>query len=106
MNGLEETIGQVLKDPQLMEKLMTMAQSLGAAQTEATQASSPAPSAPEPGLIQALAGAAANSGVDPEQRALLRALEPYVSRERTRKLERAMEAARMATFASAFLTGR
>jgi len=64
--------------------------------------------APEPdlGMIRKVAGMASSTGVDPNQRALLRALSPYVSRDRVGKLEKAMRAAKMAAFASTLLQSR
>jgi len=53
--------------------------------------------------VQSLAGIAGQGGMDANQQALLKAISPYVSRERAAKLERAMRAAAMAGAASAFL---
>ena len=65
-----------------------------------------APSIPnfDPKLLQALAGLSRQGGIDANQQALLKALSPYLSRDRVNKLERAMGAARMAGAASAFLS--
>ena len=113
MSELEEKLGQVLANPQMMRQIMSLAQSLGEPPKEEapreeppTPPPPPPPPAIDPGMLQKLAGLAGNAGADPQQMALLRALEPYVSRERARKLEKAMRAARMATLASTFLNGR
>ena len=53
--------------------------------------------------MQKLAGLTRQSGIDQNQQALLRALTPYISRERRNKLEKAMRAAKIARTASAFL---
>lgn len=53
--------------------------------------------------MQQLAGLTRQSGIDQNQQALLRALTPYISRERRNKLEKAMRAAKIARTASAFL---
>lgn len=109
MDEMEEKLGSILSNPQLMQQIMTMAQSLG-------QSSAPPP-APDPppredppalpqidlGMVQKLSGLAGQSGVDRNQQALLKALGPYLSRDRVSKLERAMRAAKMAKLASAFL---
>ena len=64
----------------------------------------PAPPAlPDFSVMQKLAGVTRQSGIDKNQQALLRALSPYISRERSAKLEKAMRAAKMARLASAFL---
>ena len=46
---------------------------------------------------------AQKSGTDQNQQALLHALSPFLSHSRIHKLERAMQASRMAGAASAFL---
>ena len=43
------------------------------------------------------------TGIDSNQKSLLHALSPYLSTNRVQKLERAMQAARLAGAASAFL---
>lgn len=93
MSALEDTISSVLSDPQLMEQLQSMAQSLGISPEGAAQAP------PQPALVQGLM----SGGIDQNQQALLQALAPYVSRERLGRLERAMQAAAMAQTASTFL---
>lgn len=104
MSELEEKLGQVLANPQMMQQIMSLAQSLGANSQE--KPPEPEKQMPDVSMIQNLAGLAGSTGVDPNQKALLRALTPYVSRDRVHKLERAMEAARMAQLASGLLGRR
>ncbi len=109
MDDLEQKLNAVLNDPQMMQKLMSVAQSLG------TQAP-PTPDSPaqsnegipelDLGMLQKLSGLAQTSSIDKDQQALLRALRPYLSRERISKLEKAMRAAKMAKLASGFLGTR
>ncbi len=104
MSELEEKLGSVLNNPQLMQQIMAMAQSLGASQPQSPpKQESPAPPNLDPKLLQNIAGLARQGNVDSNQQALLCALGPYLSRERVGKLERAMKAARMAGAASVFL---
>ena len=104
MAEMEDKIHAVLNNPQLMQQIMTMAQSLGHPSQQPEPASSPpANSMPDPVLLQKMSGLATSTGIDPEQKALLSALGPYLSRERVRRLEKAMQAAKMAKMASAFL---
>lgn len=100
MSSLEENLSQVLGDPQMMQKIMSLAQSLGQQPQEQPPVQEPLPD------LQKLAGLANLAAVDKDQQALLRALGPYISRQRQRKLERAMRAAKMATAASSMLQGR
>ena len=106
MDNMEDKLNAILQDPGMMSKIQSMAQSLG---LQNQQKSDPPPpkndSFPEidPAMLQKLSGFAQQSGVDRNQRALLSALGPYLSRERLTKLEKAMRAAKMAKMASAFL---
>ena len=115
MEGMEEKLGSILNNPQLMQQIMSMASSLSPPQEPAT----PAPAAPsmadfDPAMLQKIMGIAGQMGADPHQKALLQALRPYLSDCRIQKLEKAMRAAKLANLASSafssgalsFLTGR
>ncbi len=104
MSDMEDKISAVLNNPQMMQQIMNMAQSLGAA--------SPPPPAPEPkqttpnidlGMLQKFAGVASEAKTDQNQQALLRALSPYLSKDRIGRLEKAMRAAKMAKLAGSLL---
>lgn len=109
MSEMEEKLGAILSNPQMMQQIMGMAQALGASQPPKEEPQRPPePSKPplpdfDPRMLQSIAGLAGKSGVDANQQTLLKALSPYLSQNRIRKLERAMRAARMAGAASAFL---
>lgn len=108
MDGMEEKIGTILSNPQLMQQIMSMAQSLNQSADPPQKPQpkqEPAPSMPDidPAMIKKLSGLAGQSSVDREQQALLTALSPYLSRERIGKLEKAMRAAKMARLASSLL---
>ena len=101
MEELENKLGAILGNPEMMQKIMAMAQSLGGEAPKDT----PAPPPPEfpqldPGLLQKLSGA---GGIDQNQQTLLHALGPYLSSRRISRLERAMKAAKMANFATSIL---
>ena len=101
MDDLQTKMNSILSDPEAMQKISAMAQSLGLGQNQ------PAPDAPlpeiDPSMLQKLSGLAKGTTVDKNQQSLLHALGPYLSRERLGKLERAMRAAKMAKMASSFL---
>ena len=115
MDGMEEKLGAILSNPQLMQQIMSMAGSLSASQPEQA-APTPANQMPDfdPAVIQKLMSLAGNMNVNDNQRALLHALRPYLTEGRIQKLEKAMRAAKLANAASAalssgalsFLTGR
>ena len=109
MSELEEKLSAVLSNPQLMQQIMSMAKAMGGPQSQ-PQPEPPKPPEPpaavpglDPKLLQGIAALSRQGGIDSNQRALLKALSPYLSRDRVAKLERAMGAARMAGAASAFL---
>ena len=107
MDGLEEKLGSILANPEMMGKIMSMAQSLGSGQEVQASAPQPKQEAPlpnlDPGILQKLSGLTRQSSIDKEQLNLLHALRPYLSRERIHKLENAMRAAKMAQFVSGVL---
>lgn len=113
MDEMEDKLNSILGNPQMMQQIMAMAQSM---QQEAPQqeekkpeppkaapAMSSMPSMQDAAMLQRIAGIARQSGVDRNQQALLKALSPYLSRDRLGKLERAMRAAKIAGFASTAL---
>ena len=109
MSSLEETLSQVLANPQMMQQIMTLAQSLGQQEPPPSPpppSPTPPPAFPDGATVQKLAGLAGLGSVDKDQQALLRALGPYISRERRGKLERAMRAAKVAAAASEMLLRR
>ena len=106
MGELEDKLTSVMNDPAMMQKIMSLAQSLGS--------SSPPPEEPpkkeassfpeiDMAMLQKLSGFASQSGIDRNQQALLQALAPYISHHRVARLERAMRAAKMAGFATSLL---
>lgn len=109
MDDMQNQMNAILGDPEMMQKIMTMAQSLNISQPDASPP--PPPDKPgfqipdiDPGMLQKLSGLAEKSSIDNNQRNLLKALGPYLNRSRITKLERAMRAAKMATLASSFLS--
>lgn len=108
MDNVEEKMNAILENPEMMQKIMAMANGLNAAQQETP----PTPnnenlnsSLPDIdfSMVQKLSGLAGKSSIDGNQRTLLKALTPYLSRERISKLEKAMRAAKMAGMASVLL---
>lgn len=104
MDDFENKLGQILGNPEMMGKIMAMAQSFGT-QEEAPEPPPQQAAFPEidPGTIQKLTGLMGKAGVDREQKALLSALAPYISANRIHKLEKAMRAAKLAGVATGFL---
>lgn len=105
MDQMEDKLGEILNNPQLMGQIMRMAQSLGQSQQTSPPPGEEPKNLPnfDPAMLQQLSSMASQAGVDGNQRALLRALNPYLSHRKVEKLEKAMQAAKMARMASGFL---
>lgn len=103
MDDLADKLNSILADPQMLAQITALAQQM----SQGSPSPPPPPENDGPGIDMAtlshLAGAAGNMGVDNDQRALLRALGPYISIERIGKLEKAMRAAKLASFATTML---
>lgn len=103
MEDMEAKLGAILGNPQMMQQIMSMAQSF---QTQPE----PPPQQPETegfpdidfATVQKLTSLIGKTGIDSQQRALLGALAPYLSPQRIHKLEKAMRAAKLAGMASSF----
>lgn len=110
MDEMESKLGAILGNPQMMQQIMAMAQAMQQDEQKNEPKPEPpknftAPAMPDAAMLQRIAGIARQSGVDKNQQALLKALSPYLSRERISKLERAMRAAKIAAVASTALGG-
>lgn len=103
MSEMEEKLGAILGNPQMMEQIMALAQSMGQSPPAPSPPESPAPAGLDPKLLSALSGLLSQSQVDGAQQNLLKALGPFLSPQRLHKLEKAMRAARLAGAASGFL---
>lgn len=101
MSQLEDQMAKVLGNPQIMEQIMSMAQAMGGSSPAPAPAEAPPALSPE--VLNQLSGLMSRSRTDPQQQALLEALSPYISPRRFQKLEKAMQAARLAKTAGAFL---
>lgn len=102
-NELEEKLSSILANPEMMQKIQSMAQVLGHGVPAGTAA--PEKSGPDVdlGMIQKLSSLAGQTGIDRNQQTLLAALSPYMSQAKVTKLENAMRAAKMARLASGLL---
>lgn len=106
MEDMSAQMNAILSNPEMMQKIMSLAQSMEApsGQDQPERPSSDTPANPFPDLdmsaIQKLAGFAGKTNIDNNQRSLLKALIPYLSKERINKLERAMRAAKLASMAT------
>lgn len=109
MDEMEEKLGSILNNPQMMQQIMSMAQAMGA-QGQSKQEPPQRQENPFPDIdiatIQKISGLAQKSSIDKREQALLRALGAYLSKDRIGKLEKAMRAAKIAKIASSALSQR
>ena len=106
MSELEEKLGAMLSNPQLMQQISSLVQAMGQPSSSPPPPTPPQqPSEPDLSQLQGLASLLQSNRIDTNQQALLRALSPYLSPWRVGKLERAMRASKMAGLASVFLRG-
>ena len=105
MEDLENKLGAILGNPEMMQKIMALAQNLGGSDNAAPPPQQSAAGIPDIdiSMLQKLSGFAKNATVDPNQQTLLHALSPYISSHRVNRLERAMRAAKIASYATSFL---
>ena len=107
MAGLEEQLNAVLSNPQMMQQIMAMAQNFAPPQEAPPPPvqTPPTPALPaiDPAMLQKLSALMTQGGVDKNQQHLLSALCPYINAHRITKLEKAMQAAKMARMATGLL---
>ena len=115
MSELDDKLNSILSNPAMMQQIMSLAQALNQqpeAQQQPPPQASPPPQPPpqssmpstermlNPNMLSRMASLMQRGSIDKNQQALLRALRPYLSRQKLEKLGRAMYAAKMAGIAS------
>jgi hypothetical protein len=112
MDEMNEKLGAILSNPQMMQQIMSMAQALGQSTPPPPEPPRPEPSSPatpafsgpmDTAMLQRVFQLAQRSGIDKNQQALLKALGPYLTQGRIVKLEKAMRAAKIAAMAGTVL---
>ena len=108
MAEFEDKLNSILSNPALMGQIMSMAGSLGQTQEQ------PPPPKPEPktqscglpfdpGAMQSMIYLLQSTQIDRKEQALINALSCYLPPDRLEKLTKAMQAAKIARFASTAL---
>lgn len=105
MSELDDKLNSILSNPQMMQQIMTLAQSLNSNGASASPqvSSSQNNTSFSPSMLNKISSIMQRGTIDKEQQTLLSALSPYLSRQKLQKLERAMHAAKMAGIASELL---
>lgn len=103
MSEMDDRLNAILGNPQMLQQIMALAQSLNSSpQAERPQASAQSVnhSVINPSFLNRISSVMQKSNIDNNQQSLLKALSPYLSRSKIQKLERAMFAAKIAGVAS------
>ena len=107
MDDMEAKLGAILNNPAMMQQIMSLAQQMSPQNEEPPPQEKKPQNNPFPEIdiaaIQKLTGFAKQNGIDKNQKNLLNALGPYLSKQRISKLEKAMRAAKMANMATSLL---
>lgn len=109
MPDVQEMLRDITANPQAMQQLMSLAQSMGGGGPKPLQGGPPQPPAPAPQqnpmqLMQNLVRMSNQAGsLNPQQQALIQAIKPFLTPERAEKLERAIQVANISQMASASL---
>ena len=95
MSELEDRINSVLSDPEQMQKISRLARSLmGDGEGDG------APTMPDGDMVQRISRLMSSGSVsNRKERALLEAMKPYLSEKRRKKMDKALQIARLAGIA-------
>lgn len=100
MSELDDKLNSILGNPQMMQQIMSLAQSMNKPEPPAPPPPKPQDAPFDPAMLTRLTGLMQRGSIDKNQKLLLQALAPYLSGAKIQKLERAMRAAKMAGIAS------
>ncbi len=111
----EEKLGAILNNPQAMGQIMELAKSIGGGEEKPATPSAPAAPEPEPSsagsgidprlMEVGMRALAAYQDADDRKTTLLQALRPFVREERYKKVDKAIQIARMSKAVRAALDG-
>lgn len=107
MADLEQQLNSMLSNPELMNQIFSMANALGGSSPGQTQ-SQPNPNSQQnfssmpfdPNTVQQMMNLMRQTQLEPRQQNLLHALRGYLPGDRIAKLEKAMQAAKIARLAA------
>lgn len=110
MAEFEDKLNSILSNPALMGQIMSMAGSLGQSQEPPPPPPRPEPKPQmgglsfDPGAIQSMMHLLQSTQIDRKEQALINALQCYLPPDRLEKLTKAMQASKIARFASSALS--
>ncbi len=110
----EEKLGTILNDPQAMSQIMALAKSIGGGEERPATSTAPTVSEPEPPPAEGfdprlmevgMRALAAYQDADDRKTALLQALRPFLQEKRYKKVDKAIQIARISKAIRAVLDG-
>lgn len=110
----EDKLGAILNDPQAMGQIMALAKSIGGGEEKPATPTAPTVSEPEPAPAEGLdprmmevgmRALAAYQDADDRKTALLQALKPFLQEKRYKKVDKAIQIARISKAVRAVLDG-
>ena len=110
MAEFEDKLNSILSNPALMGQIMSMAGSLGQSNEPPTPPPKPKPEPQsqglpfDPGTMQSMMRLLQSTQIDPKEQKLIQALQGYLPCDRLEKLTKAMQAAKIARFASSAMS--
>lgn len=114
MAEFEDKLNSILSNPALMSQIMSMAGSMGQSQSQAPPSPPPQqqqqsqPSGGglpfDPAAMQSMMALLKSTQIDQRQQNLIKALDGYLPEDRLQKLAKAMQAAKIAKYASSALS--
>ncbi len=109
MDELDKKLNSILENPELMKQIMELAGQIGnpleKPKTEESQSTVSSGTGPiiDSNALHNISALLSKTGTDKNQQALLSAMRPYIGDLKMQKLEKAMQAAKMAQLASFYL---
>ena len=104
MAEFEDKLNSILSNPQMMQQIMSMAGSFSQHQSAPPPQQQPVSSMPfDPAAMQGMMELLRGTQLDSRQQGLLSALGAYLPQEKVVRLQKAMQASKVAKFASSAL---
>lgn len=103
MAEFEDKLNAILSNPQMMQQIMSMAGSFSQQQSAPSREAPSQPFSFDPGAMQGMMDLLRGTQLDQRQSNLLGALGAYLPQEKVSRLQKAMQASRVAKYAAAAL---
>lgn len=106
MAEFDDKLNAILGNPEIMSQIMSIAGSMNSSSPAPPPPPQAQPSPISPGAMQSMFELIRTTQLDQKQQNLLRALGGYLPSDKLQRLEKAMQASRIARFASSALSAK